>query len=285
MQRRAAAGYVVLFLVFAAGAYVLVSVTSAPAVTVENPDHELSAGDELTVEGRTYVVERIEATEEEGEDHGGGTDVVYEATLAWTNESGRYVETLEAEDTVDFSGLEFLGQRLNGSYTVVVPNVTDPTNATLRAVPENRSTREIDGVTYVETRNEDGSLELVPIDQYEELQRVTVEEGTVDYRGNSTEVSITSEGVTLTWTAPKTQTVDLGQAQNVTLNGRQFFAYFPSPSGETVYLTSDPSSYFESVERADRYNERRNGLWGITILGLVAATLLTALAFLPRKDT
>lgn len=281
MQRRAAAGYVLLFLVLAAGAYAMVAATSAPSVTVENPDHDLAAGDELTVDGRTYTVQSVSAEEEEGEEGGGG--VTYAATLAWTNDSARYTAEWDADDEVEFSEVEFLDARLNGSYTVIVPNVSgDPTEATLREAPEDLSTREIDGVTYVESRAPNGSLQLTPIDQYEPLQRVTVSEGTVDYLGNQTEVTVTNESVVLDWTAPRGQTVDLSQAQNTTLNGQQFFAYFPS--GDRVYLTQDTSSYRASVQASDRYNERRNGLWGITLLGGFTAVLLTALAFLPRKD-
>ncbi len=282
MQRRAAAGYVVLFLVLAAGAYALLSVTSAPAVDVENPDHELEAGDQLTVDGRTYTVQSVSAEETEGDGHGGGGGVEYAATLAWTNESAAYSETWAADDGVEFSGLDFAGARLNGTYDVLVPNESDPTTATLRAAPENLTTREVDGVTYVETEGDDGSLELVPIAQYEPLQRVTVEEGTLDYRGNATTVNVTESGVTLTWTAPREETVELGQTQNATLNGREYFAYFRS--GEVVTLTTDVSSYRQSVAANDRYHERENGLWGITIVGGFAAVLLSALAFLPRKD-
>lgn len=283
MQRRAAAGYVLLFLVLAAGAYAMVAATSAPPVTVENPDYDLAAGDELTVQGRTYTVESVSAEEQEGDGHGGGGGVTYAATLAWTNDSARYTAEWDADDEVAFAAVDFLGTRLNGSYTVLVPNVTgDPTEATLREAPEDLETREIDGVTYVETRAANGSLQLTPIDQYEPLQRVTVTEGSVDYLGNETEVTVTNESVRLAWTAPRSETVDLAQAQNTTLNGQRLFVYFPS--GDRVYLTQDTSSYRESVQANDRYNERRNGLWGITLLGGVTAVLLTALAFLPRKD-
>jgi hypothetical protein len=184
---------------------------------------------------------------------------------------------------VEFSGVDAFGARLNGSYTVVVANVSDPTEATLRAVPpENVTTREIDGVTYVETRDEDGTLQQTPIDQYDPLQRVSVTEGSLDYLGNRTDVAITNETVTLSWTAPGSVEVELSQAANVTLNEQRFFTYFASD--EEVRLTRDASGYRASVAQRDRFNERRNGLWGITLLGGTAAVLLTALAFLPRKD-
>lgn len=78
-----------LFLVLAVGAYVLIAVTSTPAVTVENPDHELVEGDEFAVDGRTYAVRSLAAEEDgDGHGHGGGGGVVYSGTLAWTNGVG-----------------------------------------------------------------------------------------------------------------------------------------------------------------------------------------------------
>ncbi len=285
MQRRAAAGYVALFLVLAAGAYGLIAVNAAPTVTVEDPDHRLTADDQFTVDGRTYTVQSVSVEEEEGEHGGGG--LVYAASVAWTNDSARYTETWDAGDTVDLD-LTFQGARLNGTYSVLVPNGSDPGEATLRAMPEDLNYTERDGVTFVEFEREDGSIEQVPIDQYDPLQRETVTEGTVSYLGNETTVSVTQNGVTLSWTAPRTQTVDLAQKQNATLNGQRFFTFFPEATPDDadpeVTLTSDASDYREQVAQAERYHERTNGLWGITLLGGFAAVLLVALAFLPRKD-
>jgi hypothetical protein len=287
MQRRAAAGYVTLFLVLAAGAYVLITVTAAPTVTVESPDHELGAGDEFAVDGRTYTVRTLDAEVEEGDGHGSGGGVAYTGTVAWTNDSARYTVSWPAGDEVAFDEVDFLGARLNGSYTVVVPDEADPTTATLRAVPEDVETGERGNVTFVVIEREDGTIRQVPIGQYEPLQRVTLSEGTVDYLGNRTAVSIDDEGVTLSWTAPRTETVDLEHTRNVTLDGQRFFVYYEGGAGDgevSALLTTDTSGYRQRVAEADRYHGRENGLWGITILGGSASVLLTALAFLPRKD-
>lgn len=285
MQRRAAAGYVTLFLVLAVGAYGLVAVTAAPTVTVEDPDHRLTAGDQFTVGDRTYTVESVAVEEEEGEHGGGG--LLYSASVAWTNDTARYTETWAAADTVDLD-LTLQGARLNGTYAVLVPNVSDPTEATLRAMPETLDYEERDGVTYVVEERDDGSIEQTPIDQYDDLQRETVTEGAVDYRGNDTRLAITDEGVTLSWTASRTQTVDLAQEQNVTLNDQRFFSFFPhaepDDANPEVLLTTDATDYRDRVAQAERYHERTNGLWGVTIVSVVAAVLLVALAFLPRKD-
>jgi len=285
MQRRAAAGYVTLFLVLAAGAYGVIAVSAAPTATVEDPDYRLVEGDTLTLDGRTYTVQSV-TVETEDDDHG-GSSVVHAATLARTNDSARYTETWPAGDTTDLDRT-FQGARLNGTYSVLVPNVSEPTEATLRAMPDNLATTERDGVTYVEIEQEDGSVRQVPIDQYDDLQRVTVTEGTVDDRGNETTVEVTADGVTLSWTAPRTETVDLAQTQNVTLGGQRYFTFFPSDDPDAaspeVLLTTDAADYRDQLAQAQRHHERTNGLWGIALVSVVAAVLLVVLAFLPRKD-
>ena len=276
-----------LFLVLAAGAYGLIAVNAAPTVTVEDPDHRLTAGDQFTVDDRTYTVASVSVEEEEGDGHGGGGGVTYAASVAWTNDTARYTETLAAGDTVDLDRT-FQGARLNGTYAVIVPNVSEPSEATLRAMPEDLTYEERDGVTYVEITEDDGSIRSIPIDQYDALQRATVTEGTVSYLGNETRVSVTDEGVTLSWTAPRTETVDLAHEQNATLNGQRMFTFFPhaepDDSNPEVLLTSDASDYRDRVAQSERYHERTNGLWGITLVSVVAAVLLVGLAFLPRKD-
>lgn len=274
-----------MFLVLAAGAYGLVALNAAPTVTVEDPDHRLTEGDQFTVDDRTYTVASVEVEEEEGEHGGGG--LVYSASVAWTNDTARYTETWGAGDTVDLDRT-VQGARLNGTYSVIVPNESDPGEATLRAMPDDLGYEERDGVTYVVEERANGSIEQTPIDQYDALQRETVTEGTVDYLGNQTRVSVTEEGVTLSWTAPRTETVDLAQEQNATLNDQRFFTFFPQAEPDDtnpeVLLTSDTSDYRERVAEAERHHERTNGLWGITLVSGFAAVLLVGLAFLPRKD-
>ncbi|PSQ38697.1 hypothetical protein BRD13_05890 [Halobacteriales archaeon SW_5_70_135] len=178
-----------------------------------------------------------------------------------------------------FSAVDFLGARLNGSYTVVLDE-SDPATTTLREAPEALETTERDGVTCVVVE-EDGTVRQVPIDQYEPLQRATASEGTVDYLGDRTELSVDETGVTLSCVALRTETVDLGHTRNVTLNGQRFFVYL---EGTSVLLTTDAADNRQRVARADRYHERENGLWGVAVLGDFVAVTLTTLASLPRRD-
>lgn len=296
MQRRAAAAYVVFFLAIAAGAYAVIATASAPAVSLENPDYELSQDSQLTVNGRSYTVSELSAEASGGGGHGGGGGgVTHSATFAWTVERGSHTETWEKGDEVEFSGATFAGRTLNDTYVVIIPNVSDPGNATLREAPgDNVTTKDVDGVTYVlDDLDGDGKKDpneaLIPITEYDGLKRVQVTEGQFDYNGNTTTVNVTSNAVTLSWTAPKTKTTDVSQAANVTLgpegNAKEFFAYFPN--NDTVMLLENPGgyrAYHEDASTIEYFHERQNGLWGITILSLLSAILLGGMAYMPRKD-
>lgn len=356
MQRRAAAAYVALFLVVAAGSYALIATGQGPTVSVEEPDHEFRAGDTLTVDGREYTVRSVEVTESEGGGHGGGGGKSYAAELAWTNESARYTESYGRNATVaNLSVTRTDGAvelafpeprratfqaRANVTGVDYAPNVTDEVVTTLAdgstqafALPEAGSVADtaVDNatlnVTYfagdvrtygvqiprvasgtpteftlrervpagTELVNRSGRLfvvldgegareELVPIEEYAPLERHRVAGADeVTYRGNASTLTITNGSVEFAWTAPATRTVSLSQANNVTLNGQTYLAYFPDE--ETVQLTDDFAGYRQQVARADRYHERTNGLWGVTIASSLAAFLLLSVAFLPRRDT
>lgn len=282
MQRRAAAAYIVLFMILAAGSVAVLAVSQPPQVTMDADEaaYTLGQGDQVTVDGRTYTVASVSPGSQ--------------ASLAWTNESVPFGETWDDGSTV--SNVTIGGETRNGTFVVLVENATDPTSATLReetTVP----TRDIDGVTYAfEDVNNDSEAqpdELTPIEEYVErelaagnLTQFTVAEGETDYRGNVTTVNVTSEAVELSWRAPETESVTARQASNVSLNDRQFFGFFTSQG--SISLFENPEGFLahqEEVASVDYFSERANGLWGIAILSIVAATFVVALGFLPRKDT
>lgn len=89
----------VFFLVLAAGAYAMIATTHAPEVTLGTPDQELSENDTVTVEGRTYTVAEIEATQSSGGGHGGGGGIERTATFEWTDESASFSEEWTAGET------------------------------------------------------------------------------------------------------------------------------------------------------------------------------------------
>lgn len=284
MQRRAATAYVLLFLVLGAGSYGLIATAQQPHVTFEDPDHRLSAGERFTVDNRQYTVTSVTAEEESG-GHGGGTSVTYSGALQWTNDSATYTETWAPGDVVTADGFE-------GNLTVA--NESDPDEFTLvEAV--NRTTILADdpnadnetvtrnGQEYVVV-TEGNETTLVPASEYFPAPETrTFDEGdTFDYAGNQTTVgNVTQSEVPVSWTAPRTNTVELTNEGNTTLNGQQYFVYFVSDS--EVVLESDYSVYASQTAEIDEYTRLQNGLWGVSILSGVVAVLLVGMAFLPSR--
>lgn len=274
MQRRAAAAYVVLFVLIAAGSYAFIASAQSPTVTIENPDHDLTAGDEFTVNDRTYTVAEITAEEEEGE-HGGSEEILT-ATLEWTNESAITSESFERGGEVELG---------NTTYDVVIPNESDPGQATLREQPgDDTETVERDDGTYVVVEDDEGDEELVALEEYEPLERIELSDGQqFDYDGNDAEVRITREQFAFRWNKPSTNEVELNHEQTANINGQEYLVFIESE--DRMMLTSDMESYDQQVAEIDRFGERMNGFWGVTILAGLAAILMAGLAYLPHKDT
>ncbi|MFB6280962.1 MAG: hypothetical protein ABEH40_02970 [Haloferacaceae archaeon] len=287
MQRRAAAIYAVVFVLIGTASYTLIATAERPHVSLESPEHELSQGDTARIDGRTYTVSSITAESSGGGGgHGGGGGGVTRAgELTWTNQSARYTRSWEGGATVTLDGEE---------YVVRIPNASDPASfaleraqnrtAILRADPAaDNETVTRDGEEFVVV-TENGTSRLVPAEEYFPApERTRYREGDeVQYRGNATTVaSVTDASVTLAWTAPRTNAVELTNEANVTLGGQQYFVYFPDNS--TVLLESDYSAYARDVAEIDRFTEHRNGLWGVTTLSGAAAVLLVGMAFLPSR--
>jgi hypothetical protein len=359
MQRRAAGVYVLVFLMFAAGAFAVLATAEGPTVSIDDPDYEVGQGDIFTVDGRQHTVTSMTAERESGGAHGGGGGgIARSATVVWTNDSARFTEewtndtalenasvttgagsatiafpdpqtaTYTAPSGVDVETVavtvgtpnvtvnlstgttetfspaadarvvnatlrpdnrtvtvEYYGPDVH-NYDLLVPPGANATTVTLRQqLPPTIETVEVDGVTNLRIDlNGDGRQELVPIDEYDPLERVTVSESdAVDYRGNASTMAVADGTATLTWTAAATEEVTLEHEQNATLSGTQFLAYFPN--NDTVLLTSDYGSYAQQVRTQERFHERENGLWGIVIMSSTAAMLLVGLALLPRKET
>ena len=118
MQRRAAAIFAAFFLLVGAGSYTLIATAQQPQVEFDDPAYELQQNDTVELAGEQYNVSSISASA--GSDGGG---VTRSATISYVNESARYTETWDNNSTVTFDGEE---------WTVVVPNESDPSSATLR---------------------------------------------------------------------------------------------------------------------------------------------------------
>jgi hypothetical protein len=283
MQRRAAAIYAAFFVVVAATSYSLIATAQEPTVQFEG-EEAMTEGDTLSAGGTTYTVSEVSATTEGG-DHGSPVRLVRSGELQWRNESARYTETWDNGSTVTFRGEE---------RAVVVENASDPSRFELREVIDregilaadpsaDNQTVTRDGEEFVVV-TEDGTSRLVPAAEYFPTPATTAfsEGETVDYRGNETTLeAVSSDGVTLAWTAPRTNTQSLSDRGNVTLGGETYLAVFPDNS--SVVLTQNFDSYRTQQSEIDRFTRYRNGLWGVSILGSVSAVLLVGLAYLPSR--
>ncbi|WP_251329135.1 hypothetical protein [Haloplanus pelagicus] len=286
MQRRAAAIYVAFFIVLGAASYSLIATATAPTVEFDNPDHRLAQGDEFSVENRQYTVTTISAEMEGGGGgHGGAASVTRSGQLTWTNDSARYTQTWEHDATVTYQGED---------YRVVVVQEEDPTTFGLEevinrsAILRNDSAARnelvtVNGTEYV-VRETDGNRTLTPASEYfpEPASTQYSEGDSLPYQGNTTTVSsVSNDSATLAWTAPRTNPVDVGDEANVTLNGQQYFAYFPDNS--TLVLESDYGVYQRQTAEIDTYHEHVNGLWGISIVSFATAIMLLGMAYMPSR--
>jgi hypothetical protein len=284
MQRRAAAAYIAFFLVIAAGSYAFIATADAPDVTISGDDvREIQEGDTVSVNDRTYSVAEVSAKTEEGGDHGGGGGLAYTIRFEWTNESARYTESWAANSTVEFDGQ---------TRRVLVENGTDEFD--LRWEPTERfAPAWSDGVMYIDSDLERGGRQDVAVTSYianssnESIQTIGYAEGdSFERNGNETTfASVSNSTVVLEWTAPRTNELSAANDQNITLNGEPHVVHFES--NDTVRLGQSAAAreqLQEAKRTQDRFKERINGVWGITLGSGTALVLLVALAFLPRKE-
>lgn len=267
MQRRAASIYGAIFLVVALAAYGMIAAASPPAISVTNPDHRLANNSEFEVAGQSYAV----TVDSES----------VSATLTWTNRSARHTATWEAGSTVTVDGT---------NYTVeTAPDASPPRVDLTEARPlgEDVTTTTVDDTEYV-VLGTGQNRTLVPAavyldDRYGPAATLTLAAGDeFGYLGNATTLtSVGNESATLAWTAPQTNTEDVSEGDVVTLNGRTFVAHFPN--ARTLVLDRDVEAYERQLAVRDTYDERINGLWGVTILSGLTVVGLLALSYLPSR--
>jgi hypothetical protein len=289
MQRRAAAIYVAFFIVLGAASYSVIATATAPTIGFENPDHRLSQGDQISVENRQYNVSSISAQTSGGggggHGGGGGASVTRSGELTWTNETARYTQTWENNSTVTYQGEDYRVLVASGNDTTSF-RLVEAINRTAilqNDTAVNDQTVTVNGTEYV-VREEGDSRTLIPANEYFPTPASTqyAEGDSLQFQGNTTTVAdVTNEGATLAWTAPKTNTVSVGNEANVTLNGQQYFAYFPDNS--TLVLESDYNVYQEQVNEIDTYHEHVNGLWGVSIVSFATAIMLLGMAYMPSR--
>ncbi|WP_251341680.1 hypothetical protein [Haloplanus halophilus] len=285
MQRRAAAIYVAFFIVLGAASYSVIATATAPTVEFDNPDHRLSQGDQFSVENRQYAVTTISAETSGGGGHGGAASVTRSGQLSWTNDSARYTQTWEHNSTVTYQGEQYRVLVVQGESPTTF-NLEEELNRT--AILQNDSSVRnelvtVNGTEYV-VREQGDNRTLVPASEYFPTPASTQysEGDSLAYQGNTTTVaSVSNDSATLAWTAPRTNTVDVGNEGNVTLNGQQYFAYFPDNS--TLVLESDYGVYERQTAEIDRYHDHVSGLWGVSIVSFATAIMLLGMAYMPSR--
>lgn len=121
MQRRAVAVAAALFLVVGALSLGLVLTGEAPAFDAGG-ENVYQSGDEFTVDGQTYTVASVEATESSGGGHGGGGGTTYEATIEWDDENGTQSATVGQHGNVTLSGVTHFAHFDSGEEVVISSN-------------------------------------------------------------------------------------------------------------------------------------------------------------------
>ena len=284
MQRRAAALYFALFLVIGAGSFGYIQTVDAQQPTISLDAQSYSQNDILTVDGRTYVVSEISA-ENASEAEG---------TLTWTNQSAQETATLENGSDATYQ---------NESWQVQIANTSDVSqfalqeNLNVSAILANDD--RVDNQTV--TRNGQDQVvftandTLVPLQEYlrepqtttfseGESFNYTTEDGTVqpttidDVAGN-----VSTPSVTLVWETTQENTVSLAEGANVTLADGQTRVVHFTDAGK-VQLSTDIAAYQEQTKQQDYFDERKKGLWGVSIISFLTAIILLATAYLPVKD-
>ncbi|WP_227133217.1 head-tail joining protein [Halorubellus salinus] len=284
MQRRAAAAYIAFFLVIAAGSYAFIATADAPAITISGDDvREIEAGDTVTVDDRTYTVAEVKAEQQEGGDHGGGGGLKYTIRFEWTNDSARYTESWAANSTIEFE---------NQTRRVLVENGTDRFELRWEPTAQFRPAWS-EGVLYIDSEPEQGGRQDVAVTSYianssnESVQPVRFSESdSFERAGNRTTIaSVSNTSVVLEWTAPRTNSFSTTNNQNLSLNEQPYVVHFKN--NDTVLLGEGQAAreqLRDSIRMNDRFHDRINGVWGVTIGSGSTLVLLIALAFLPRKE-
>ena len=270
--------YTALFLVIAVGAFAFAGAAQEPAITVDDPEYNLAEGDEFEINGTTYSVASVGMTESSGGGHGGGGGAHMEATIEWNvTEQGSAELVTGPDNAIEYSG---------GEYEVVVENATNVSSFTLRQMPGDNVTvyTNADGDRVVEVQ-QNGETQIVPIEEYEELQRFNFSEGdALQYDGQNATVGNVSNGtVQLSWTQEVTEDVALSEGGTTDQLGDQtFVAHFPSES--SVVLSTNVDAYTEQADQQSFFHDRTDGLLMISFLSGATGFILLGMAYLPRRE-
>lgn len=276
-----------LFLVLGLGAYGFMQVGMVKP-TVDLQGQPYGNGSTLTVGGTSYTVENVGFEGGGGGGHGGGATHV--ATLTWTDQDNVVSTTVADGENVSSGGLEWQVSTADGS---------DVTEATLTASHNVSAALRADGRLENETVTIDGEKHVVfiedgrvmPVTEYlGPKPSQTIQSGdslTFQDEGEArdgTVAEITADGITLEYTNPKDMETSLAEGANVTLQGEQYFAHFPADHEVQILQTSQRyDTYQAQLSLISDWEERRAGLWGITILSLLAVVVMIPSAYMPVR--
>lgn len=225
------------------GAEVALNDTDGERETFEVGDTFVYRGEAATVGGVEAQVVAIDA------------DAV---TLAW----GDPYQVTTAADAVAF--------RQQTNVSRVLLSDTDVENQVLTTE---------DGEEFV--RYTDGSTE--PLESYlpdPERETFGVGDG-MQYQGTAVTVAaVTEDEAVLEWFAPRTNTLNPGEGDNVTLGETTYLVHV---DGSQLVLSQDFAGYRASQQRIEDFHERVSGLWAVAIISGLGAVFLLGLAYLPSR--
>ncbi len=285
MQRRAAAAYFAFFLVVSVAAYAYIGVAESQRPEVALEGDELSNDSTFTIDETTYTVSNIHHSGGGGGHGGGGGEMV--ADLSWTNDSSRYTATLDNGSTTTVDDTTYVVTTDGNTSTMTLTEEQNVT-ALLRADSAvDNTTATQDGTEYVVYRSNDTQR---PLEEWlpdpETRQYSTGDSFTYAGDGGPQETTVTSvtdDGATVEWIAPRDRSVELTEGGNVTLADGEYFAHFPDDETVKVVSVDQYGAYQATLNDQAYFHERKNGLWGISILSGIAATLMLGMAYLPVR--
>ncbi|MFU1782881.1 hypothetical protein ACM16X_15975 [Haloarcula japonica] len=288
MQRRAAAAYFAFFLVISVAAYAYIGVAESqrPAVSLD-ADAELTNESTFTVDGTEYTATNIHMSGGGGGGHGGGGGGSMAADLSWTNESSQYTATLEHNATTTYQNDTYRVHTDSNESSVTLEEELNVSALLAEDSSVKNTLATQNGTEYVVYRSNNTQ---VPLSEWlPEPETVSFTTGdTYPYATDSgtqeTTISeVTDSGATLEWFAPRENTVELSEGGNVTLNEQRFFTHFPDHHTVQIVPIQQYGQYQETLDQQDYFHERKNGIWGISILSGIAAVLMLGMAYMPVR--
>ncbi|MFB6223416.1 MAG: hypothetical protein ABEH86_07065 [Haloarcula sp.] len=288
MQRRAAAAYFAFFLVISVAAYAYIGVAESQRPTVSlDADAELTNESTFTVDGTTYTASNIHLSTGGGGGHGGGGGGEMVADLSWTNDSSRYTATLEHNTTTTYQNESYRVSTDSNESTVTLKEEFNVTALLAADSSVENTLATQDGTQYVVYKSNNTQI---PLNEWlPEPRTQTFEAGdTYPHQTDSgtqeaTISEVTDEGATLEWFAPRDRTIELTEGGNVTLSSQQFFTHFPDHHTVEIVPVSQYDDYQTTLNQQEYFHERKNGIWGVSILSGIAAVLMLSMAYLPTR--